>query len=117
MARKLYAFVQNRCAADNADALSSHELLLPGHLFSMYIKEKIDEGLQAVRIQLQRDNRVLGSAKLLAQLRGTASSSSGASSGDYMVKALDRSCGSAANKCVSMLSTGNIISSTGLDLM
>ena len=33
MCRKLYSFVQGRCVADNADALSSHELLLPGHLF------------------------------------------------------------------------------------
>ena len=89
----------------------------------MYVKEKIDEGLQTVRQQLQRDNRVLGSAKLLSLLRGTATASNssrgggGAAANDYMVKALDRGVGTAAQKCVSMLSTGNIISSTGLDLM
>lgn len=37
MLRKLFMFVQNRCEADNADALMTQELLLPGHLISMVI--------------------------------------------------------------------------------
>jgi len=35
MLRKLYSFAQGNCEADNADALMNHELLLPGHLFTM----------------------------------------------------------------------------------
>ena len=44
MARKLYAFVQGKCKEDNADAMANQELLLPGHLLTMFVKEKIDEG-------------------------------------------------------------------------
>lgn len=35
MIRKMFAFVQGKCAPDNADALMNHEILLPGHLLTM----------------------------------------------------------------------------------
>jgi DNA-directed RNA polymerase I subunit RPA2 len=107
MARKLYSFVQGRCVADNADALSSHELLLPGHLLTMFVKEKIDEGLQAMKLNMMRDVRVNGVASLLSGIR----------SKQYMEKCIDRCVGGVGSKVVSLLSTGNIVSSSGLDLM
>ena len=33
MLRKLWSFASGECAADNADALSSQEILLSGHLY------------------------------------------------------------------------------------
>ena len=48
MLRKLYCFVQGGCGEDNADALSNQELLLPGHLLSAFVKEKLDEALELV---------------------------------------------------------------------
>ncbi|CAN0389620.1 unnamed protein product, partial [Discosporangium mesarthrocarpum] len=39
---KLLAFVQGKCREDRADALANHELLLPGHLFGMIVKERME---------------------------------------------------------------------------
>lgn len=41
-----------KCLADNADALMNHELLLPGHLINIYIKEKLEETLQGKNTQM-----------------------------------------------------------------
>ena len=49
MLRKLYAFAQGEVYGDNADALMNHELLLPGHLMTMYVKEKLEETLIQVK--------------------------------------------------------------------
>lgn len=49
MLRKLYAFVQGRCREDRPDALANHELLLPGHLFGMIVKERMEGWLEKVR--------------------------------------------------------------------
>eukprot|EP00953_Heterococcus_sp_UTEX-ZZ885_P021723 12104-Heterococcus_DN1.PRE.9 len=57
-APSLYTFAQGGCREDNADALSSHELLLPGHLFCMYLKEKLDETLQKVKDHFKKDARL-----------------------------------------------------------
>lgn len=50
MLRKLYAFVQGRCREDRPDALANHELLLPGHLFGMIVKERLENWLEKVGI-------------------------------------------------------------------
>lgn len=52
MLRKLYAFVQGRCREDRPDALANHELLLPGHLFGMIVKERVENWLEKVRLSL-----------------------------------------------------------------
>lgn len=49
MLRKLYAFVQGRCREDRPDALANHELLLPGHLFGMIVKERLEGWLEKVK--------------------------------------------------------------------
>ena len=49
MLRKLYALVQGRCQEDNQDALANHELLLPGHLFGMILKERVENWLEKVQ--------------------------------------------------------------------
>ena len=75
--------------------------------FSMFVKEKLDEGLQAVRLNLMRDARITGVPALLSAIQHK----------QYFAKALDRCVGGVGAKCVSLLSTGNVISTTGLDLM
>lgn len=45
MLHKLYALVNFQCCEDNPDALSHHEILLPGQLLAKYFKEKVEEGL------------------------------------------------------------------------
>lgn len=106
MMRKLFAFAEGKCAADNADALMNHELLLPGHLITMYVKEKMEETLLAVRLLINRDYR-MDKHKFMSESKRV----------QYYQKHFDRSGGKLGGKIGTFLSTGNIISSTGLDLM
>lgn len=49
MIRKLYCLVAGDCAVDNPDAVSNQEILLPGFLFGMIIKERIEEYVYSIR--------------------------------------------------------------------
>eukprot|EP00606_Chrysophyceae_sp_TOSAG23-5_P000115 GSChrysophyteH2.ASY1.ANO1.410.1 assembled CDS len=88
MTRKLFSFAQGRCCEDNADALMNHELLLPGHLLTMQLKEKLENIFQNTKLTINRDYNV-------SKARTTTTGS----------------------KIGTFLSTGNITSNTGLDLM
>lgn len=48
MARKLYLLAAERVAPDNLDSLNTQEVLLPGHLYLMVLREKLEELLQGV---------------------------------------------------------------------
>lgn len=106
MIRKLFAFAEGKCVADNADALMNHELLLPGHLLTMYLKEKLEELLLSIKQNVLRDYR-MNKAKCLSEIQNIK----------YFTKNFDRFGSSMGGKIGTFLSTGNIISSTGLDLM
>jgi DNA-directed RNA polymerase I subunit RPA2 len=106
MLRKLYAFAQGSCIADNADALMNHEILLPGHLLTMYVKEKLEEALLGIRSAILRDYR-MNKTKAITDLKSPT----------YYQKNFDRYGGTIGNKIGSFLSTGNLVSSTGMDLM
>ena len=41
MIRKTYALAEGRIKGDNPDSLNNQEILLPGHLFLMILKEKV----------------------------------------------------------------------------
>lgn len=105
MLRKLFSFAQGKCVADNPDALINHDILLPGHLFTMIVKEKFDEVLYGIRQVLRRDYKLnpvkceatVMNAKLL----------------QGKIELISKSVG---QKLCSFLSTGNLISSSGLDL-
>lgn len=45
MLRKLFALVSHSCAVDNPDSPQHQEVLLPGTLYGMIIKEKLEEAL------------------------------------------------------------------------
>jgi DNA-directed RNA polymerase I subunit RPA2 len=57
MLRKLFALVSGECAADNPDSPQHQEVLLPGFLYGMIIKERLDEALNQVRAQIAQDVR------------------------------------------------------------
>ncbi len=57
MLRKLYAIVSKTCAVDNPDSPQHQEVLLPGSLYGMIIKEKLEEALNQVRNQIIQDVR------------------------------------------------------------
>jgi DNA-directed RNA polymerase I subunit RPA2 len=43
MVRKLLSLVSGECAADNADSAMHQELLVPGHLYTILLKEQLQE--------------------------------------------------------------------------
>ena len=110
MLRKLYAFAAGDCGVDNADSLQNQELLLPGHLMCTFVKEKFEETLDNIRIGLMKEMRV-DYAKFLGNVAQSR----------WWTRVVDRygmlSSGGVGKKVQHFLSTGNIISTTGLDLM
>ena len=108
--RKLYSFAAGDCGIDNADSLQNQELLMPGHLMSSFVKEKFDEMLQAIRLGMVTEMR-----KDFSRFAGRIQDTS------FWGKLVDRysgnSSGGIGKKVGYFLSTGNIVSSTGLDLM
>jgi DNA-directed RNA polymerase I subunit RPA2 len=57
MLRKLYALVAGQCCADNPDSPQHQEILLPGSLYGMIIKERLEEALVQIRSQIIADIR------------------------------------------------------------
>jgi DNA-directed RNA polymerase I subunit RPA2 len=110
MLRKLYAFAAGDCGVDNADSLQNQEILLPGHLMCTFIKEKFEEFLSSLRLALLNDLR-----------KDFARTSAKLTDAKYWGKMVDRHAGKASGgigkKVQHFLSTGNIVSTSGLDLM
>lgn len=57
MLRKLFALVSGECCPDNPDSPQHQEILLPGYLYGMIIKERLEEALTQVRNQIATDVR------------------------------------------------------------
>jgi DNA-directed RNA polymerase I subunit RPA2 len=55
MLRKLYSLVSGASCPDNPDSPQHHEVLLPGFLYGMIIKERFDECLNGVKAQMLQD--------------------------------------------------------------
>jgi DNA-directed RNA polymerase I subunit RPA2 len=55
MLRKLYATVSGACCADNPDSPQHQEVLLPGSLYGMIIKERMEEILNNIRTTISLD--------------------------------------------------------------
>nr|ALK02060.1 RNA polymerase I second largest subunit [Wickerhamiella domercqiae] len=100
--RKLYALVAGECCADNPDAAQHQEILLPGLLYSIILKEKLEEYLlgfrDAVRQALARRQAVNFSDKR------------------FFARMFARVNQDIGKKMQYFISTGNLVSPTGLDL-
>ncbi|GAB5035597.1 dna-directed rna polymerase i complex subunit rpa2 [Nannochloropsis oceanica] len=106
MLRKLYTFVQGRCRADNPDSFMNQELLLPGHLYTVFVKEKLEEVLVNSFLQLRKECRD-DLPRALAATQDEA----------YWTQLLTRHGSTVGKKAAYLLSTGNLVSRTGMDLM
>jgi DNA-directed RNA polymerase beta subunit len=127
MLRKLYLFVAGNVIEDNADSLANHELLLSGHIILIFLKEKLIEFLQGIEGSVKRED-VLGVRRsaetgamhqdLDAVPKSIASRKTAVSVLDdvWFRKIVDQQP-DVGRKLYYLLSTGNMISSTGLDLM
>lgn len=106
MIRKLYALAAGHCAADSADAISTQEILLPGFLYGMIIKEKLNDWLRSIQGAIQQWS-----------LRNNNAEFTGSNFlGEFPSKILNRSNENIGGALEYFLSTGNLVSSTGLDL-
>jgi DNA-directed RNA polymerase I subunit RPA2 len=106
MIRKLYALVEGECAVDNPDAVQSQEVLLGGHLFGQIMKEKFDEWLNSLRLPLQDWGR----------RSEWPTFTSPQFQRDFVPKILKRTNENIGQAMEYFLSTGNLVSPTGLDL-
>lgn len=102
MIRKLYTLVAGDCAPDNPDATQHQEVLLGGFLYGMIIKEKIDEYLQSIQLQINSD--------LNRGIRVNFSDRK------YISRVFMRINENIGQKLQYFLSTGNLVSQSGLDL-
>lgn len=57
MLRKLYSLVSGSCSADNPDSPQHQEVLLPGSLYGMIIKERMEDILNNIRLNVNLDVR------------------------------------------------------------
>ena len=53
MLQKLYALVGGQCSEDNPDALTHHEVMLPGQLLCKFLQDKLVECLEAFKAQVE----------------------------------------------------------------
>ncbi|MCJ1484684.1 DNA-directed RNA polymerase I subunit RPA2 [Schaereria dolodes] len=106
MIRKLYALVAGDCAVDNPDAVSNQEILLGGFLYGMIIKEKLDDWLGSIQ----------GVAQDWSIKKGKAKFTDPSFLKDFPGKVLKRTNENIGGLLEYFLSTGNLISPTGLDL-
>ncbi|KAF8646384.1 hypothetical protein AX16_007250 [Volvariella volvacea WC 439] len=102
MLRKLYALVSGSCCPDNPDSPQHQEVLLPGQLYGMIIKERLEEILNAIRNNINTDVRN-GAIVDFNDKR-------------YFYKAITKVNFDIGAKLANFLATGNLVSPSGLDL-
>ncbi|XP_069743803.1 DNA-directed RNA polymerase I subunit RPA2 [Narcine bancroftii] len=57
MTRKLFAFAKGECQEENPDSLINHEVLTPGQLYLMFLKEKMEFWLQSTKLSLDKKSQ------------------------------------------------------------
>lgn len=107
MIRKLYALVAGDCAVDDPDALQNQEILIGGHLYGTILKERLEEWLYSIRT----------SSIDWCKRNDNARFTSPAFSKDFPSKILGKTNDNIAGALEYFLSTGNLVSPSGLDLM
>ncbi|KAJ6610421.1 DNA-directed RNA polymerase I polypeptide 2 [Mycena sp. CBHHK59/15] len=102
MLRKLYAVVSSSCCADNPDSPQHQEVLLPGSLYGMIIKERLEETLNQIRNNITTDVR----NGVVVDFNDKR----------YFAKVLAKVNFDIGARLANFLATGNLVSPTGLDL-
>ncbi|KAJ3330285.1 hypothetical protein HDU76_006036 [Blyttiomyces sp. JEL0837] len=103
MMQKLYALVAGECAVDNPDSPQHQEVLLPGHLYTSYMKEKLVDWVTGITTQMKIDLR-------------RSPSSVDFNDKNYLRKLFAKVNADIGKKMEYFLATGNLVSNTGLDL-
>ncbi len=106
MIRKLYALVAGDCAVDNPDAVSNQEILLGGFLYGMIMKERLEDWLRSIQ----------GAAQEWSDHNNGAKYTESSFLKDLPTKILKRTNENIGSFLDYFLSTGNLVSPSGLDL-
>ncbi len=115
MMRRMYAVIGSKCAVDNADAPCNHEVLLGGQIYLNYLKEKLDDWLLAIKLSISIDMRRAASA-LASKGAAGAGMTATFENASFVQKAIGKAPSDVGRKMEYFLATGNLVSSTGLDL-
>lgn len=102
MIEKLYALVSEKIYPDNLDTLANQDVLLSGHLYLTFLREKLEEHLQGVRLRIIKDS-------------SKASEATKVRDPNYLKKVFDQQT-PIGQKLEYFLATGNLRSGSGLDL-
>jgi len=103
--RKLYALAAGDCAPDNPDAVSNQEVLLGPFLYGMILKESIHNWLLSIGYQ----------AREWARTRSPPSFTDTKFEGDFLSRIVRKTNENIAQRLEYFLSTGNLVSESGLD--
>ncbi|KAL2588286.1 hypothetical protein GLYMA_13G192600v4 [Glycine max] len=104
MLQKLFSLIDQTSVPDNPDSLQNHEVLLPGHLITLYLKEKLEDWLQKGR-------------RLLLDEIDKKSKKFDFSDIVQVKKVMDKNSPKQVSTAVeNMLKTGRLVTQTGLDL-
>ena len=106
MAKKLYTLVAGECAVDNPDAVSNQEILLGGFLYGMIIKERLEDWLVSIA-NIYRE---------YVRNNGKISFTSSNFMKVFTSKILKKTNQNIGQMLDYFLSTGNLVSRSGLDL-
>ncbi|KAL6486965.1 hypothetical protein MHYP_G00035910 [Metynnis hypsauchen] len=99
MTRKLFAFAKEECQEENADSLMCQEVLTPGQLYLMFLKEKMTGWLVSVKLALDKKTQKGGGLN-------TENLSRIFNLGTDLTKAFEY-----------LLATGKLLSKTGLGML
>eukprot|EP01134_Creolimax_fragrantissima_P002099 CFRG2099T1 len=100
--QKLYRLVSGECKVDNPDAPSMQEVMLPGHLYNMFIKEKLNDWTVALKTVIEQHIRRGGDYNF--------------SDPSFLGKMISKNPIDVGRKVEYFMATGNLVSATGLDL-
>ncbi|EME32710.1 DNA-directed RNA polymerase subunit isoform 1 [Galdieria sulphuraria] len=103
MIRKLIAVARGSICPDSPDSLAHQEVLLPGHLYMMYLKEKIEDYLLGIRSVILKDFNMKKAIHL--------------EEGPYFATCLQRCPIDIGKRMEHFIATGQLQTRTGLDLM
>ncbi|XP_019055826.1 PREDICTED: DNA-directed RNA polymerase I subunit 2 [Nelumbo nucifera] len=104
MLQKLFSLVDQTTVPDNPDTLQNQEVLLPGHLITIYLKEKLQDWLLKGRRLLYDEIKNKGKSSEFLSLA-------------HVKKVLDKNSPKSIGLALeNMLKTGRLVTQTGLDL-
>ncbi|XP_024031416.1 DNA-directed RNA polymerase I subunit 2 [Morus notabilis] len=104
MVQKLFSLIDQTSVPDNPDSLQNHEVLLPGHLIAIYLKEKLEDWLSKAKKLLQDEITNKGKSFDFCSLV-------------QVKKVMDKNPAKQISSAVeNMLKTGRLATQTGLDL-